>query len=463
MSFYMFPEKISGQESENTPLLCKVKEYIEKYNMLLPGAPVIVGFSGGADSTALVFLLHKLGYQVTAVHIDHGIRGEEAQRDAAFTRDFCRKYAIAYFIEHLDIPAFAKTSNLSLETAARQERYRLLQKYAASLHAPVAIAHNKNDQAETVLMHLLRGSGLTGLCGMQPVSGNIIRPLLTVTREEIENFNKKNNLSHITDSTNSDITFTRNKYRLCLLPQLRTFNPDAVAAIASCAELLSGYKELIDITMQQYARELLSVQEDSVTLKLTDGLPDIVKFELIRLAISRLKGHPADIERIHTENTAALWHKQAGREIHLPGGIIARRGYETICFSYAKEPFAAKFDFIPEKTYPWHNGQTVSSCFVSAMGKHEACEFLDFDSLGSGLTLRTRQSGDFIYPLGAQGKCSLKKYFIDKKIPQQQRGEIPLLARGSEILAILGCTVSSRAAVKTTTKNIIKIFQGENL
>lgn len=444
-------------------MLRKVKDYIEKYNMLLPGSRVIVGFSGGTDSAALVFLLHKLGYRITAVHIEHGIRGEEAQRDAAFAENFCKKYNIECFVEHLDIPAFAKANKLSLETAARQERYRLLQKYAVSLHAPIAVAHNKNDQAETVLMHLLRGSGLAGLCGMQPVSGNIIRPLLAVSRKEIETFNKENQILHITDSTNTDISFTRNKYRLCLLPEIEAIQPGAISAIASCAELLSGYKELVDLQIKHYARDLISVRNDGISLKMTDAIPYIVKLELIKLAISRLKGHPTDIERIHIENTAALWHKQAGREVHLPGNMIARRCYQEICFFFAKEPFCAEFVFIPEKTYPWHNGLSVSSCFVSAMGKHDACEFLDFDSLGAGLTLRARKSGDFIYPLGAQGKCSLKKYFIDKKIPQQQRGEIPLLARGSEILAILGYTVSSRTAVKTTTKNIIKIFQGENL
>lgn len=443
-------------------MLSKIKAYIEKYHMLSPASRVVVGFSGGADSTALVFLLQKLGYSVTAVHIEHGIRGSEALRDAAFTENFCKKYNIEYFVEHLDIPSFAKQHKLSLETAARQERYRVLQEYAKTLRAPLAVAHNKNDQAETILMHLLRGSGLAGLCGMLPVSGNLIRPLLEVSRPEIEAFNKENHLTFIEDSTNYDISFTRNQIRRQLLPLMENINPDAVSAITSCAELLTGYKQLIDKQLEQYTKQLIRKNKNNIELIFAD-VPYMIKLELIKQALSLLKGNIQDIERVHLESAAELWNKQSGKKVQLPGGITAQKSYGSILFSFNTDPFSAEFAFFPQKSYPWYNNTVISSCFVPETGTHENCEFLDFDALPKSLTLRTRRSGDFLYPLGSNGKCTLKKYFIDKKIPQQKRSQIPLLARDNEILAIIGYTVSSRAAIKNETKNIIKISQGERL
>lgn len=439
-------------------MLHKVKAYIEKHHMLSPQSDVIVGFSGGGDSTALVFLLHTLGYRVTAVHIEHGIRGKEALDDAAFAMDFCQKYAIPCFVEHLNIPAFAKERKLSVEAAARQERYRILQTYAKKLHAPIAVAHHETDQAETVLLHLTRGSGLTGLCGMQPVSGNIIRPLLAVSKEEINTFLQENNLAFCTDSTNTDIAFSRNRLRLCLLPELEAINPNSVSAIASCAELLTLYKEWFDASLQPFIQERILEEKDGLSLNLEGNLPYILQLELIKTVITRMQG-PADIERIHLENAAALWQKQPGRQVSLPGGITAQRSYHSIRFFFQSEVFKAEFDFCVQQTYPWYGETYISSCFVPCMEERVQCEFLDFDALPPGLTLRTRRSGDFIHPLGIQGKCSLKKYFIDKKIPRQERDKIPLLAKESEVFAILGRTVSSRAAVKETTKNIIKIFK----
>ncbi len=442
-------------------MLNKVRSAIEKHGLLVPGEPVIVGLSGGADSCALLLSLHKLGCNVTALHVNHGIRGEEALRDEDFARSLCASLSIPFFCEKADIPAIASEKKLSLETAARIERYKLFNAYSKKLSAKIAVAHNKNDQAETVLMHLLRGSSLNGLCGMRYKNGSIIRPLLDVTRDEIEHFCRQNGVDFVTDSTNLEPDASRNVIRLEILPSMISLYPDAVSSITSCAELLSEYDTLIADTVDPLFDSLVTVAEDKVTLKITD-IKHILRCELIKKALLALNGDLVDIEAVHIESIASLWEKQSGKEIFLPFCIRAKRIYSTVEFTYADKAFSAEYEFLPEKTYHWANGN-ISSRFVQTRISGDGSEYLDFDRLPPHVTLRTRKSGDRIKKLNCDGSCTLKKYFIDKKIPESIRDSIPLLACGSDILAVIGYTVADSVKITENTKNIINIFQGEKL
>ncbi|MBE7091629.1 MAG: tRNA lysidine(34) synthetase TilS [Clostridiales bacterium] len=422
---------------------------------------VIVGFSGGADSVALLYSLKILGYNVKALHIEHGIRGDEALHDADFTKDFCLRYNIEYFIEHINVPEYAEKNGLSLETSARIERYRIFSEYSKKYSCPVAVAHNKNDQAETVLMHLLRGSGLNGLVGMKPKFNNIIRPMLDITRDEIEVFNAKNNLPFVIDSTNYSNEYTRNKIRNNVIPVLNeVFNTNCVENIAQCSKILNEYNQYFFNITEKYAKEHIFVADQKVELSIC-AVPRVIFIELIKKAIELLCGNIVDIERIHLENIFDLINKESGKEVHLPCSIKAKKVYNKIIFTNINENFEAKFDFKINDEIYWKN-YIIKNNFVTSVKKQPFCEHLDFDKLPNNLVLRTRKSGDFIYPLGSNGKCTIKKYFIDKKIPSDIRNSIPLLASGNEIFAIIGYTVSQKAKITENTKKIIKIFMENN-
>ena len=438
-------------------MLEKVKNCILKHNLLSDNASVLVGFSGGADSVALLFILKTLGYNVIALHVEHGIRGEEALQDALFAKNFCKKHDIPFYVEHINVPDFADKNGFSLETAARIERHRIFNEYSKKFACPIAIAHNKNDQAETVLMHLLRGSGLNGLTGMKYASNNVIRPLLDVSRDEIELFNAKNNLSFVTDSTNLSNEYTRNKIRNNVIPALNeALGINCTDNIFDCASILQEYNDFILNVTKEYEQNHITISKNEVSLDITD-VPYVIYIELIKRAIEIVNGNIVDIEKIHLNNVFELTKKESGKEIHLPYGIKAKRIYNKIVFTNKTNDYNVSYEFVPEKVFIWQDSK-INSCFTSLIIKDCVCEHLDYEKIPSELTLRTRKSGDYIYPLGSKGKCTLKKYFIDKKVPLPLRNSIPLLAKDNEIFAIIGYTVSEKAKISDTTKKILKLY-----
>ncbi len=441
-------------------MLNKIKNNIEQFKLILPNQPVVVGFSGGADSACLVYCLNQLGYKVFAVHVEHGIRGEEALRDADFADKFCKKYGVKCYVEHINVPEISKNEKLSHETAARRERYKILNQYATALNAPIAVAHNKNDQAETVLMHLIRGSGLNGLCGMQIKTGNVIRPLLNVSHKEIELFAQNNNIEYINDSTNFSLDYNRNKVRLEIIPKLEEINASAVDSIFNCSNILQDYSTYFSKNAESYFKELATVNDNRCTLKIAKNVDEIIFLELIKKALIALNGNLVDIEKKHLFSIFELCNKESGKEIFLPKDIKVKRVYDNLVFFFDDEGFSADYEFFPEKSYKWDNGYVLSK-FTDFLFQQNRCEHIDFDALPKGARIRTRQSGDYIYPIGLGGKTTLKKYFINKKIPIDKRNSIPLLAVDNEVLAILGYTVSEKVKITDNTKRILKIFQGD--
>ncbi len=438
-------------------MLNTVKKCIADNSLLEENQKVIIGFSGGADSVALLYALKSLGYNVLALHIEHGIRGDEALNDADFAKSFCEINDIEFYIEHINVPKFAQENGFSLETAARVERYRIFNKYSKKHSCPIAVAHNKNDQAETVLMHLLRGSGLNGLVGMKYKSGNIIRPLLDVSRDEIEVFNAKNNLNFVIDSTNLSNQYTRNKIRNTVIPVLNeAFNTNAVDSITQCSGILAEYNQFINSITEEYQKQYVTVDKNSVKLKI-DNIPHVIYIELFKKCLEILSGNIIDIEKVHLENIYSLIDKESGKEIHLPYGIKAKRIYNEIVFADYEDDFAAEYPFEALKSYDWQD-KTVKSEYTYKIISQPNSEYLDAEKLPVGLTLRTRKSGDYIFLLNSKGKCTLKKYFIDKKVPIDLRNNIPLLAKDGEILAILGCTVSDKVKITDKTKKILRIY-----
>ena len=226
-------------------LMLEIKRYIEKNQLIRPGDGVVVGLSGGPDSVFLLYALHtlqaRMGFTLRAVHVHHGIRGAEADRDEAFSAELCAKLAVPFQAVHVDAPSYAAQQGLSLEEAARILRYEALETARQQLTTPtawIAVAHHLDDQAETVLHNLVRGAGLRGLAGMENRRNHVIRPLLSTKREDILKWLEQNKIAYVTDSTNADPHYTRNRIRSTVLPELREINPEASAHIAHSAALL---------------------------------------------------------------------------------------------------------------------------------------------------------------------------------------------------------------------------------
>ena len=323
----------------------KVYRFIKQNNMFDGCNNIIAGISGGADSVCLMLVLTriiKLGrypIKLTGVHVNHGIRGEEASRDERFAMDFCKGLGVECKTVHIDIPKLVKEQGLSEEEAGRIERYRIFNEVAASMqgNSRIAVAHHMNDQAETVLMNMFRGSSLAGISGIKPVRDNIIRPLLCVDRQQIESFLKECAQDYITDSTNLDNDYTRNKLRNTLIPFIQNnINRQAPQHICMAAQDISEAEEYISAQADRLYNERVTVEYDSagnVTGADIDISGDCDRFLLryvIRRVIGMIAGRLKDVYKTHIMAVVSLADMQTGRQIDMPYSIIAKRKYNCI-------------------------------------------------------------------------------------------------------------------------------------
>ena len=395
-------------------MLNKLLSQLRQYHMVAPGEHVICAVSGGADSIALLFgmylLREKLDIRLSAVHFNHHLRGEEADRDEQFVRQFCDRYDIPLVVGQEQVVAGKK----GLEAAAREARYR----FFATLSGKIATAHTADDNAETVLMHLVRGTGLRGLGGISPVNGNVIRPMLTVTRQEVLAFLKEYSLPYVEDSSNSTDDFLRNRLRHRVMPLLKEENPRMAERVSQMA---------------------MELRQDADALESAEALPEVECLQqmpaaLRSRAIARFlkeNGVP-EPERSHIRLVEALvFSKRPSAKASLPGGITIGRSYNRLV--------VLEQDFQPEEVVlasdstlrlpQW--GFTVS-CFPAEKVINTK-EIFTVHTAGP-VVLRSRKTGDSLR-LNV-GTCSLKKLFIDRKIPAHQRSRIPVLADEQGVLGV---------------------------
>lgn len=330
-------------------MLEKIKAYIKENRMLERKDKIVIGVSGGADSVCLFFVLLELcrEYELSlfVVHINHGIRGAAADEDEAFVRELSKKHGVGFESFHADIPALAKEKGIGEEEAGRQYRYEVMETVRERLGGgKIAVAHNENDCAETVLLNLFRGSGLMGLSGIAPVRGQIIRPLLCVSRKEIEAWLFERNIPYRTDHTNFCDEYTRNRVRLHLLPLAeREVNEKAVEHTAKAA----GFLREVSVYMEKKTKEAFqkNVSEKNGAYSIKESLleeePVIIK-GVIKQALEALSGSRKDLESRHITMAQELFSKQAGKERDFPYGICGRRDYEGIILFKRKKRFCRR-------------------------------------------------------------------------------------------------------------------------
>lgn len=437
-------------------LLDKVRGQILREDLFAPGERVLVALSGGADSVSLLLALKELDLcQLAAAHVNHGLRGEESDGDEQFCRDLCREQGIPFFCARINVAAAAAARHLSLETAARDERYAFLSVTAAKLHAKVATAHTANDNLETILFHMGRGCGTAGLCGIpakrgDSVCGTIVRPLLTVTREEVEAYLAGKGQDYRTDSTNLTDNATRNRLRHHVVPAFLDIFPDGLDKITRMSALVST-----DETFIRHSAEALLAAYDRIGIAAFVGADVAVSSRAAMYLCERLCGRRP--ENVHIAAVTQMILTGRG-ECALPGGtrLILREG--RILRVDRQKPRLALPSPIPlkEGEYPlwdgWYARVTpVSSTKIyPAVHKNATYTFLSHDILSFDAVFRTRREGDHITFPRRKVTKSLKKWFNEAKIPQNIRERLPLLALGNDVLLIPGADTVSPSATETS-------------
>jgi tRNA(Ile)-lysidine synthase len=454
----------------------KVKATVEKYRMLQEGDTVIVGVSGGVDSVVLLHVLMALReeYDLSLIvgHLDHGIRGDESRREAVFVRDLARGMGILCEKAVADTPALAKKERISLQEAAREARYGFYEEVRDKHNGQkVALGQTADDQAETILMRVIRGAGLRGLKGIPPVRGGIyIRPLIEVSRQEVEQFAEEEGLSFVTDSSNVKDIYLRNKVRHDLIPHLeRTYNPSMRAGLTRMASILSREDDYLDGKAEEVMTGLVKVHGEGFSLNIPGfmALHEALSFRVLQKVLAGVLG--GDLRRIKTVHLDGIFrlltHRAPNKVLCLPQGICAEKRYTELFIGRGNPLTAVPFEYFVDVP-----GVTI----LEGLGKRfvtrrkrvgrsvptdvdSSVAHLDDDKLIFPLILRSFEEGDRFVPLGMKGHKKLKDFFIDAKVPRALRRRIPLLVSGEEVVWVVGYRINERFRLTEGSKRALRI------
>ncbi len=439
-------------------MLRAVMKTIREHELFSCGDTVVVAVSGGADSVALLDILASLGalrLRLVIAHVNHLLRGAESDGDEAFVKDLAGRYGLPVESRAVDVRELSRCRQLSLEEAGRIARYAFFAEVAEAYRAKcTAIAHHADDQAETVLMRLVRGSGTTGLCAMTPKSadGSRVRPLLQVGRRKIEAYLAARGLAFRHDSSNSDMNFLRNRFRHELIPYLAGYNPAIGDRLADTATALSADEAVLERITADAMDRLATVVADSVTFAVADlaAEPRGVRMRLFRRALRLVRGDLAQIGFRHLEAIDELLVPgRPQRRLSLPGDVAAARSYDVLSFAViADSPHAGPFEMLLEGpgaySLPGGGILTIEDAPAPAdwSGVYADTGWFDAESASFPWVVRTFRPGDRFVPFGMTGSKKVKDLFIDAKIPQSLRRSIPLIFSAGRLIWVCGLRVA---------------------
>lgn len=450
-------------------MISKALETIKKYNMLENTKKVIVGLSGGADSVALLHFLYffasdkEKNFKITAVHVNHGLRGEESHRDEAFAVSLCEKFGVEIIVKKIYAENLAKFNKMGLEEAGRNARYEIFESLAKEEGTKIATAHTLSDSCETFLLNFTRGTALKGLCGIPPVRGKIIRPLISVTRTEIEDYCAQNNLSFIHDSSNFEKNYTRNKIRLDVIPYLKSINPDFESAVGRTLNALSqDEKYLNDKATEAFG---FAKNKNGYSAEKLKSLPNAIKSRAVAKIIKSFTDKPVEQKHINLIVNVIDGNSQA---VTLPCGIDVVNKSGTLQIRNKSQKINSKWEYKLKKLNFLTEIDTNIIIKVITFSEYQKLKSesnpivtwaFDFEKLPDKSVIRNRRPGDkFTLPFRNVTK-SIKKLFSELKIPEDIRNKIPLIAFENEIIWISDVGVSKKYLPDKDTEKIAVIYK----
>lgn len=452
----------------------KVLSSIKKYNLIEDGDRIVVGISGGPDSMALLHVLNRLKQQINiqiyAAHLNHQLRGINSQEDAFFVTKYCEKIGITCFVKSEDVSKFCRENSLSIEEGARILRYNMFDEIKNRTKSnKIAVGHNLNDQAETVLMRILRGTGLSGLKGIEiKRNDGIIRPLLEVKRCDIESYCKEYDLNPRIDESNLETIYTRNKIRLELIPYLtENFNSNVVESLVRMSSSLKFDNDYIEETSLKIFNEVANISQNRIDINIQSyiGLHSAIKLRVLRLGIKQILGDTKGIEQKHIYDILEFEDdSKINKMLNLPRNIFVYRKANSIvitnqeividevefCYNIPKEGFInIKEIDLNVKT------QVISINSFKGMKKDNESIAFDLEKIKGTLTISNRKQGDKIKL--QSGTKKIKDMFIDLKIPKEERSKVPIIKDESEVLAVSNLRISENYKITDQTKEVLKI------
>jgi len=450
----------------------RIKAFCRQKELFAQGDRVLLGLSGGADSVCLFLVLVSLAkeweLELVPVHINHNLRGGEALRDQQFCEDLCRQHNLELHVVSVPVAELALAQGWTLEEAGRNARYEAFRKVKEQQGChKIAVAHHKDDQAETVLFQLFRGSRLKGFSGMEAVNGDVVRPLLCVTREEIEGYLTEKEQNYCIDSTNLEEEYTRNKIRHRIVPQAKALCDRAVEHIAEAAEYAGAVEKLLErLTETLFAECAIAGRENEILLKIGPlrAAEPVLSERVMYRALCNVYGRKKDITSGMVADCMALLEKQTGRYCTLRDGVVARRSFEYLRIGKeAQENCSYCMDiteFPAQMQLPvLHKNLRLSvgyrEEFEENIPKSTYTKWFDYDKINKAVSVRTPEAGDEIIVYTDGRKKQLADVFAEARVPMEQRPGYPVLAVGREILWVPGIRGSEGYRVTKETKQIL--------
>lgn len=460
----------------------QVSRFIMAHQLIRSPGLIVVGVSGGPDSVCLLHVLftlrEKLGIELHAAHLNHGLRGAESDADAEYVRHLGSELGVPLTIETRNVIAYRSAHGCSLEEAAREVRYTFLAEIAQALGASaVAVAHTADDQAETVLLHLIRGTGLSGLKGMRPLSRwslpngpilTLIRPLLETRRIETEAYCAAHHLSPRRDSSNLDPKHPRNRIRAEILPQLQAYNPQIIETLCRTARIVADDMACLSEQAENAAATVIETfpKGFSIVNASFSALPPALRRHVLRTGLKGLVGSLRDIENVHIEALIKALDQPTGKKLSLPYGLTFHGDYKKSTIVQGENPpeylpplTGEHMLGIPGETLipGWRVTAEVIEGKGESIGQDPFTAYLDFERTGPRLQVRNRREGDRFQPLGMETPKKLQDFMTDSKIPRSWRDRVPLLCAGDRIAWVVGWRIGHPFRVRDETRKMLRI------
>ena len=450
-------------------LVERVADTIKNHAMLSGGESVLVGLSGGPDSVCLLSILSGLkeryGLALHAVYVNHNLRPEETPGEIRFCEDFCKEKGINFLVKSIDVLSRAKSLGINKQEAARDLRYRAFDEAAVEVGAGIiAVAHNADDQIETICMRFLRGAGPAGLSGMPAKRGRVIRPLIEIERADIESFLSGWNVPFVVDSSNLGMEYFRNRIRKVLVPVMKELNPSLAGTVAHTSSIMQEEERYFGIVVTKALMKMISRKTNSrieLFLAPMESMDTVILRRVLRRAIEEtdsLRG----ISYTHVEDIISLVRSGAsGKRLYLPRGIRVIRGYALLVITSERAGRIAEYELCPPSQVAVKDTGTVIRAFHEGEsgdpGDGRSSVLLDAAAMKFPLKIRPRAAGDFFFPMGFGRRKKLQDFFVDAKVPRDERDMVPIVVSGDDIVWVAGYRADDRFRVQSGSEKFLRL------